>query len=174
MASHTVLSVFALTNSLHCPADNQGRRAARSRSRSRGRSRSRTSWDTTSYASQGKPRLHAERIQLCTKDVVPVQFSGACNQTCCIKWNRGSFFSFSFLSICLHFGDTKSSFALQATPEEVPEPVVEVQVNQGENSLALALQLSQGSGIVLGAKKNYTYLLIKEREGGRGGGGTSA
>lgn len=69
-------------------------------------------------------------------------------------------------------GDTKSSFALQATPEEVPEPVVEVQVNQGENSLALALLLSQGSGIIVRAQKLHVITDKRER-GGRGGGGTS-
>lgn len=46
MYLHSVQPVFAWTNSLHCPADNQGRATARSRSR--GRSRSRTSWGSTS------------------------------------------------------------------------------------------------------------------------------
>lgn len=70
-----------------------------------------------------------------------------------------------FQSIRLDFGDTKSSFALQATPEEVPEPVVEVQVNKGENSLALALLLSQGSGIIVGAQKLNVISDKRERMG---------
>lgn len=47
----------------------------------------------------------------------------------------------------------------------MPEPVVEVQVNQGENSLALALLLSQGSGIIVGAQKLHVITDKRERMG---------
>lgn len=69
-----------------------------------------------------------------------------------------------FLNIRLNFGDTKSSFALQATPEEVPEPVVEIQVNEGVNSLALGFLLSHGSGKNFRAQK--LHLITDEREKG--------
>lgn len=58
-----------------------------------------------------------------------------------------------FANIHLNFGDTKSSFALQASPEEVPEPVVEIQVIEGVNSLGLFFLMGVG---IISELKNYT------------------
>lgn len=76
---------------------------------------------------------------------------------CVLNGARNSQSAFSeikdFSNIRHNIGDTNGSFALQATPEEVPEPVVEIQVIEGVNSLALALRLSPGSGKHFRAQK---------------------